>query len=558
MANDRGIDGQAAFAYTKGRMTPSLVESMLIRLLSHPGLFQEAKGVLLPSYFDNTESQFSAIWAAAIQCDEEFSRLTFETMSDRVEELLSDAGEELSSHQVEAIFGTDPDRPGILYWSLSQVDPADIDLDQGRHLLRRFLEERVLADELRTALEFAPGGVPSNLPAIIERANRQRERITNIQEDPVELGIPDNWEPESLDLWPTMLPFLDTPMDGGHACGEVYGILGPFGVGKTTLGIQLCVEQCRYWHDREVEYGEEGGQVYFFSYEQSATEVRRKAIACAARIHMSTMNTLAGEEFLSTREELRPYETEMFTKSGLLGTGAPAPPGERERYEDVKDMLRDHLRIVDLSGGAKKRSGDGYVAEISAILENSIRKHGAKPRMVCVDHVWLAAYRHMQSQGLDERRLRHFITMFGDDMKTKVAEMYGIPCWLLHQYNGDANKASPAKLLHHTQAAESSSFAMPLSFCFCIGNKDQQSNTAQMACTKRRRSGNPLPPAILEIEGEFSTLVDRTDAFVVQHDKILPRELAEQFGGDAEEVDYVPRSQQNDGLDGAGVWGPGV
>lgn len=557
MANDRGVDGHNSFAFTKGRMTPSLVESMVIRLLSHSGLFQEARGVLKPSHFDNTESHFSAIWAAALQCDEEFSRVTFETLSDRVEELLSDAGEELSPHQVEGIFGTDADSPGILYWALVQVDPADVDLEQGRHLLRRFLEERVLADELRNALEFAPGGVPSNLPAIIERANRQRERITNIQEDPVELGIPDNWEPESLNIWPTMLPFLDTPMDGGHARGEVYGILGPFGVGKTTLGIQLCVEQCRYWHDREVEYGEDGGQVYFFSYEQSATEVRRKAIACAARIHMSTMNTLTGEDCLSTPDNLKQYEVDMFTRAGLLAGGAPAPPGERMRYEDVKEMLRNHLRIVDLSGGSKKRTGDGYVSEIAAILDNSVRKNDSTPRMVCVDHVWLAAYRHMQSQGMDERRLRHFITMFGDDMKTKVAERFDIPCWLLHQYNGDANKASPAKLLHHTQAAESSSFAMPLSFCFCIGNKDQQSNTAQMACTKRRRSGNPLPPSILEIEGEFSTLVDRTDAFVVQHDKILPREIAEQFGGAAEEVDYVSRPQQNSGLDGAGVWGPG-
>ena len=413
MADSRGIDVQNSFAFTKGRMSPSLVESMLIRLLSHPGLFQEAKGILSPAHFESTESRFSAIWAAAVQCDDEFSRLTFETMSDRVEELLADAGEDVSPQQAEAIFGTDPDRPGLLYWSLSQVDPADVDLDQGRHLLRRFLEERVLADELRNALEFAPGGVPSNLPAIIERANQARERITNIQDDPVELGIPDNWEPESLDVWPTCLPFLDTPMDGGHARGEVYGILGPFGVGKTTLGIQLCVEQCRYWHDREVEYGEEGGQVFFFSYEQSATEVRRKAVACAARIHMSTMNTITGEDCFSTRSSLKDYETEMFRKSGLLSNGAPAPPGEQERYADVKEMLRRHLRIVDLSGGAKKRTGDGYVGEIAAILENSVRKHNAKPRMVCIDHVWLAAYRHLSSQGMDERRLRHFITMFG-------------------------------------------------------------------------------------------------------------------------------------------------
>ena len=557
MANSQGTAGQSDFAFTKGRMSPALVESMVIRLLSHPGLFHEAVGVLLPEYFEDTETSFSAIWAAALQCDNEFGHLSFETMSDLVEELLTDAGEEISPQESSAIFSVDRDQPGILFWALNQVNADDVDIEQGRHLLRRFLEERMIADTLRGAFDTSAGGIPSNLPDIIERANRQRERISGIQEDPVEAGIPENWEPVALNVWPTGLTFLDASMDGGHACGEVYGVLGPFGVGKTTLGIQLCVEQCRYWYDREVEYGEDGGQVYFFSYEQSATEVRRKAIACAAQIHMSTMNTFSGDG-LSTCGHLKSYETTMFTQQGLLGGNAPPPPGEQERYDDVEDMLRNHLRIVDLSGGAKKRSGDGYVSEIAAILDNDVRRNNARPRMVCIDHVWLAAYRHLQAQGMDERRLRHFITMFGDDMKTKVADRFELPCWLLHQYNGDANKASPAKLLSHTQAAESSSFAMPLSFCFCIGNKDQQSNTAQMVCTKRRRSGNPLPPSILQIQGEFSTLVDKTDSFVVHHDKILPVETAEQFGGNTEEVNYaVPRSNQSRGLDGAGVWGSG-
>lgn len=555
MANDRGTDGQNSFAFTKGRMTPTLVESMVIRLLACPELFHEARGVLLASHFGNTEAQFSAIWAAAIQCDDEFSRLTFETMSDRVEELLLDAGEDLSEQQIDGIFSTDTDRPGILYWALTQVSLTDIDADQGRHLLRRFLEERVLADELRTALEFAPGGVPSNLPDIIERANKQMERITSIQEDPVELGIPDNWEPESLNQWPTMLSFLDGPTSGGHAAGEVNGILGPFGVGKTTMGIQLCVEQCRYWHDREIEYGEQGGQVYFFSYEQSATEVRRKAIACAARINLSTMNSLTGEHDLSTRGNLKPYEIEMFTKAGLMVSGAPEPPGELERYEEVKDMLRDHLRIVDLSGGSNRRTGDGYVSEIASILANGVARNGDKPRMIVVDHVWLVAYRHVQSRGLDDRALRLKITMFVDEIKSKVAEHYEIPCWLLHQYNGDANKSNPSKQLSHTQAAESSSFAMALSYCFCIGNKDQQTSTARFDCTKSRRSSGELPHAILHIDGAYSTMVDRTDNFIVHQDKIIPKELAAQFGGEAEDVSNVPRPPQN-GLDGAGVWGP--
>ena len=555
MANTTSSGGRTDFAYTRGRMTPSLVESMMIRLLACPSLLHEAIGILLPSHFSNTEVQFSAIWSAALQCNEEFSRLTFESMSDRVEELLSDAGEELTQQQADDLYSTDEGCMGILYWSLSQVNPEDIDIEQGRHLLRRFLEERVLADELRRALDFAPGGVPSDLPAIIDRVNQQRERISAVQQDPVETGIPESWEPEALDQWPTTLSFLDTPMAGGHAAGEINGILGPFGVGKTTLGIQMCVEQCRYWHDREQEFGEQGGQVYFFSYEQSASEVRRKAIACAARINLSTMNSLTGEHDFSTRGNLKPYEVEMYTEAGLMGPNSPDPPGELERYAEVKDMLQDHLRIVDLAGGSNGRTGDGYVSEIAAILANAVRRKGEKPRMVVIDHVWLVAYRYLQATGADESGMRNAITMFIDQLKTKVAGPYEIPGWVLHQYNGDANNSSPGRALKHTQAAESKAFAMALSYCFCIGNKDQQTSTARFDVTKTRRSKGDTPGTILYIDGAFSTMVDKSDSFVVYQDKIITREMASQFGGEIED-DNDRRPAQQNGLDGAGTWRP--
>lgn len=541
------------FPFTKGRMTPSLIESMLIRLLANPTLFHESKGILKVEHFNESEIVFSAIWAAALYCDETHGAVTFDMMIDKVSEFLLDSGDELSPQEHATIFDTDRGQPGLLYWALEMVEATAVELDHGRELSRRFLEERAVMDPLRTAIEMASGGVPSNLPDIIERANKQRERINSIQEDPVELGIPDEWVAEALDLHPTGISFFDEYMDGGHAPGEVNGILGPFGVGKTTVAVQLAVEQCRYWHDRELELGEDGGQVYFFTYEQRASEIRKKAISYAAHIHMDTMNVFTNEDTLSRRGNLKPYEIEGNRRGSDRDMN---PPGEYERYLDIKEMLKARLRIVDLSGCSRKRMGDGYVDEIAAVLEDQVVRHGSKPRCVIVDHVWLAAYRHLQAQNLDERKLRHFITMFGDATKLRVAERFSTPVWLLHQYNGDANKANPGKLLHHTQAAESSSFAMPLSYVFCIGVKDKNSNTAQMVCTKSRRSAGEALARILLIRGEFSEVVDRTDSYVVHHDKILRKDLAAQFGGEvANERSDSRRIPKTRGLDGAGIYG---
>jgi hypothetical protein len=60
----------------------------------------------------------------------------------------------------------------------------------------------------------------------------------------------------------------------------------------------------------------------------------------------------------------------------------------------------------------------------------------------------------------------------------------------------------------------------------------------------------------LLVQGEFSELVDRTDGFVVHHDKILPKELAAQFGGEAaNERGNSQRVPRTSGLDGAGIFG---
>ena len=74
-------------------------------------------------------------------------------------------------------------------------------------------------------------------------------------------------------LRPTQLPFLDLLLGGGCQPGEVYGIAGPYGSGKSTLGTQLSVTAAV----AAVLKGTQE-QSFFVSYEQAVNpEVVRRA-----------------------------------------------------------------------------------------------------------------------------------------------------------------------------------------------------------------------------------------------------------------------------------------
>ena len=51
----------------------------------------------------------------------------------------------------------------------------------------------------------------------------------------------------------TSMPFFDALMEGGQAAGEVYGLMAPYGTCKTTLVVQMAVNQARACY-RTVSY----------------------------------------------------------------------------------------------------------------------------------------------------------------------------------------------------------------------------------------------------------------------------------------------------------------
>ena len=94
--------------------------------------------------------------------------------------------------------------------------------------------------------------------------------VEAIGSDPFQIMLPENWVPTTIDTTPIGIKWADELM-GGQAPGDVNGILGPFGGGKTMFAVQLAVERaklCMAWH----VHGDPGHgrlkQVIFASYEE--------------------------------------------------------------------------------------------------------------------------------------------------------------------------------------------------------------------------------------------------------------------------------------------------
>lgn len=528
-----------------GRMTPRLKESMLIRLLRQPELFAEAKTLLLPEHFvEGDEIRLGVLWRAMLDVSSRYGRLEYETLADTVDAMANDMSPPLSEIEIADLLCDDPDEPGIVYHSLFVADPAEMQLDHGRQLVRRFLEERLIADPLRDAVMSMAGGISTDFGSLLQELKTRRDQITAVDVNPVHVGVPDadDWGGEAIKSWATGIDFLDDPMGGGNVCGEMHGLLGPSGVGKTTLACMMAFKVASFFYQLRQETGEHR-IAYIFSYEQTARQLRAKILACAAEISLThtVLKMTNPRQDLSRNtadSPLKPYEVTKFK-----GLAAESVRSEWQRYQDCLPIVRDHIRIIDMSGGSNKsRAGVGYVDEMVSIIDADISASSLpiQPGWFIADYAQLIAHRHLQAKKgrVSDNMLRHLVGQIGDEMKQKLCIRFDIPGWILSQFNTKANKASPSTPLTHNDAGEAGNFAHPIAFCFCLGTKDQENSCTLLNPSKTRYADGSIPPMVIKIDGDFSTMRRADNEYIADtaSHRILSRDVRNQFAGEAAEA----------------------
>lgn len=372
-----------------------------------------------------------------------------------------------------------------------------------REIAKLFLEER-LALSIRTAVHDGGRNVPCNLPQLLTTYHAKSEQLASMHLDEARLSFQDGWESEiSLATWTTGVPFLNRYMEG-QVDPEVYGLMGPFGSCKSTLGYMLHVEAAKYFyaHDRHPDLVPRVAVIV--SFEDQLKVIQARTLGYLAQIERRSIENMRGSlKNLSQPGNLLPYERQLFAADIASGQHVRS---EYERATDAVRLLNAHTLFIDLTGNDPNRRGQGTggIEEIARIIAKACHARKVRPGHVVIDYVNAMARRQLSAPdspyGLDD--MRHIINATPLAAKNAIATQFHSPVWLIQQLSGEANSFSPTTLADYTHAAEARSFAENLDFCFSV-SKPSIDNVALFGCTKQRRQPR-RENSIIVIEGHMN------------------------------------------------------
>jgi len=506
----------------------SFIESMLTRAFRTPDMLDELLQILKPEHFtEYAEIPYRLLWSTALQYQSMLMPRTGESdliHRTRCYHTLRD-GVQMEAHrngivgpQVDLLIGEPPTMNGLLYWTFFGVDAKSLDPTLSRNMLMRFLERRVLYDTMANALNR--GTSQDRMPQLIETLHAQRQQLAGLGSNPVHSAAPEVLDRKPLRKISTGVKFLDDLMNGGHAPGEVNGLLGPSGVGKSQTAVALGWGSTCVWKKRF----DEGGCAkiptsYIVTYEMTEDEFRSRAWSHSAQIHMNTTEEIENYSEFSSRAkgDFKPYEIARHKAEYGAQADMVEMTGELDRFNAVAPLLREHVQIINMVGTMEDpHRGTGGPSEVAqAIARDQRRRGNPGVAVVIVDYVLAAVQRWIAANNENEgHALRTYTFNYVAELKRQIAIPMDCPVWALQQLNTIANKQPPTKVTKHTEASEAGNFAHVLAFAMCLGTKDHQSNCCLLNRSKGRRAGDYREPTIIHILGEYATLEDGTGKYV--------------------------------------------
>lgn len=512
-------------------LTETEKESMLAHLIRMPGLFSIAFEKLDPSYFSETDRAYAVLWRAALnvakQYNDEMPTGAQMRIEIELEKLIDDDPIGLSSTQTEVLFG-DGDNPGLLQW-IFNLPESDLIEDDGRALLRKFLEDRTIFVPIKELVSDLGPKNPAYLSKLLSDIEFRQNIVDSVTDTEAIPAFPAQYAPKPLDIIPTNISFLDDYMSGGQAVKEVYVILGPTGVGKTLLTVQIACQGALYEQELARRKGDLSniGHWYIFTYEQAADpDIWHRIWSNMAQIHIDTFRK--GEP-LSTAENLKPYEREKYRLELEMGKEVP---GEQERYQRVFSNFKPpNLWMFDMSGSKSPNVGKGSVSEIVRVLDTEVKTNKRRVAGLIIDYAGLVVKRNMSALGISHDHLRHELGQFIDKCRMSIAGRFNCPMWVMHQLAGAANKKNPTQKQHHADAAECKSFSDNAWFSFNLGTKDFETSTCRITCTKNRRAAGDDKEKVIYIDGAFCTMRSAEGLFALNSrtNRIVPVSMDKQI-----------------------------
>ena len=307
-------------------LEPCSIEYMLAHAMRSEQVFNIAREWLEPAYFNQPgETVYRMVWAAAAGLYHRYNCLpTREGLAATVVSQLMASQDADQSMIDEAV--------SFIDWAFPPQYPDDQLVPvHAIDLLKSFLIERKVAASLHTAFRTGMPDDNAMVPALVEAAYQQVQQLSSIQSYTRGYQIPLEWESVAVPTIPTGVQLIDDRMNGGTEPREVHVLLGPTGVGKTTLGMQIVCSMARRNHTAIVEHAPNAERKLhvFISYEDGQRSMVVRSLAFSATIDKTRLEQMNSYNELSRRGNLLPYELQRYGRH-------PDPPGEYERMCEAR------------------------------------------------------------------------------------------------------------------------------------------------------------------------------------------------------------------------------
>lgn len=499
---------------------------LLASILADQGLFTAARARLKPEHFDQPEeTAFRILWATACRLVDQYSIREFFADRQKTRTILDT--------ECMSALAADPDSnqfafgelAGFLNWFYGQCQPQQFSPTHGTHLFTAFLLERSVSDPFRRLSAATQGTNIANMAVLAKKMAEQERDILSLNGDPVESFAPNDWMPAETLKRPTGIVWLDELLRGGHRAPEVYSLLGAIGAGKTTFGLQLCHsvatqelflaspygKQARCSIGLEPDAPYEMGHVYYFHYEMSKEDIRKKMWSHASMIDLDRIELLGqrGFSLAANYDNLAESDKALLqlATSQLTNAGLPGFLSERDRLEVAKRTLNGNFWQINMTGDEVRTRGTGEINEIEGILDAE-RAKGRRVALVVIDYASACVERHT----MDEKKVYQLLSTFGRRCEHQIGVPFKTPVWVMQQLSGASNSRSAASRPHHSDAMGSKRFAENCWFGFNLGTVDEATGCRYFTVTKARRANLGRPP-ILKIAGGFNRLIDVSNQY---------------------------------------------
>lgn len=436
----------------------------------------------------------------------------------------------VSEFDMADFFGS-PDQPGFLhdvFTPAENVEQRDIiaEKEYGQKLLSKFLKARYITQELSRILDSSSqDSSPRDMEMYLEQFHRRAQSIkyigTEIDDDDFMPTFGADIPYDPVIAVPTGLPWIDSFI-GGFAPGEVVGLLGPTGGGKSNMMICASVRMAQYYAANNIDK-----LSVYVCYEDG--NYRMKPLFWSAATHIPR-ETFTEEGFnwerLSTSD--MPNDADRRLPENQNGAFIL---GERERYIAAQTWMKTHFKFFDFSHNISTGGrGTGGIAEIVSVVQQICEKRKKQLGFLCIDYSGLMLERNLLSTGkissgtVDNIYLP--LKMLGDTVRYSLAAPYGATVMLAHQIAGADAKQKPFhRHLHHFDVQGCKAFAENLHSCVCINTADPDTGARLINFSKIRYGAPENTKGIILIKREYCSIELVSDFYTVDEfsKKIVPK-----------------------------------